>query len=428
MRYPASLLFLIAVTLCSAAPLEGHLLESSREGPTVMIIATATSGGAAALYALDELRHWKLARGKVVLIPVAKESLSEQAAQDLSTTKVPTTPFEEKMKHDWQVVLRDDVAPRPAEAISKSAILGVAKIPAQTLAALVAEKLNADRWETQMTDDQAETVLSFTTTAPKQTLAVRAREHRLLVHALLTKLEMLENSVTPETMVDPAAKVRVALFDGDGSAGAGVPRVVEIMRRQPETAIVRVSSEDIAAGALAHFNVTVFTGGSGSKQAGTLGEAGRVRVGEFVRGGGGYLGICAGSYLACQGFSWGLGILNAKTASPKWRRGRGTIKIELSEQGKAILGDQTGEIDCRYGNGPILVPAKVEGLPEYEPLALYRTELAENGTPPGLMLGSPAIVGAPCGKGRVICISPHPEQTPGLEGMVERAVAWVRGP
>ena len=52
-------------------------------------------------------------------------------------------------------------------------------------------------------------------------------------------------------------------------------------------------------------------------------------------------------------------------------------------------------------------------------------EMAENGTPAGVMVNSPAIIAGRSGQGRVLCISPHPEQTEGLENIVHRAVQWV---
>ena len=58
---------------------------------------------------------------------------------------------------------------------------------------------------------------------------------------------------------------------------------------------------DIQAGALAEQDVAVFMGGSGSTQGKALGDAGKAAVKEFVRGGGGYVGVCAGAYLALQG-------------------------------------------------------------------------------------------------------------------------------
>ncbi|MCX6907691.1 MAG: biofilm PGA synthesis protein PgaB, partial [Verrucomicrobia bacterium] len=130
-------------------------------------------------------------------------------------------------------------------------------------------------------------------------------------------------------------------------------------------------------------------------------------------------------YLATSGFSWGLKIMDAKTASPKWERGHATVKLELTNKGREILGNHSGQFDCKYANGPILCPAHAETLPDYEPLAFFRTEVAEHDSPKGIMVNSPAIVAGRCGKGRVIVSSPHPEQTPGLEEFIPRAVAWV---
>jgi hypothetical protein len=119
-------------------------------------------------------------------------------------------------------------------------------------------------------------------------------------------------------------------------------------------------------------------------------------------------------------------VLDAKTASPKWRRGKGTVKLELTDKGRSLLGDVSGLVNVLYDNGPILKPAGRPELEAFETLAYFRTELAKNETPAGLMLNSPAIVAGRFGKGRVICFSPHPEQTKGLESFVEKAAFWVR--
>jgi hypothetical protein len=193
----------------------------------------------------------------------------------------------------------------------------------------------------------------------------------------------------------------------------------------PAMKLTVVKGEDIRAGVLKDFDVVIFTGGSGSGQAKGIGEAGRQEVRQFVEHGGGYVGICAGAYLACEGFSWGLKILDAKTVSPRWRRGSGTVKMELTDEGRRILGDQPGLFDVRYVNGPIIQPSTNAAIPDFKPLALFRTELAENDTPKGVMINSPAAAAGTLGRGRVITFSPHPEQTDGLEGLVIRAIEWV---
>lgn len=228
-----------------------------------------------------------------------------------------------------------------------------------------------------------------------------------------------------DLFADDAQPIRIALFDDAGASGAGVPRVTEILSRTGSFKITKVTGAQLAAGALKDADVVIFTGGSGSKEAASLGEAGREEVREFVRNGGGYVGICAGAYLACSGFSWGLGILDARTVSSKWRRGSGKVEIEVTPEGEALTKLPAARREIRYGNGPILKAAGRTDLPPYEPLAWYRTELAENGTPAGVMVNSPALVRSTFGKGRVLISSPHPEQTDGMEDAVERAVRWV---
>src|SRR5690606_8209598 len=104
-----------------------------------------------------------------------------------------------------------------------------------------------------------------------------------------------------------------------------------------------VTAEDVRQGVLADFEAVVFPGGSASKQGEALGEAGREAVVAFVRSGGGYLGICAGAYLGCssmrpEGSVGRLGLVNAKTKSTKWQRGRGRVDLELTDAGRSILG------------------------------------------------------------------------------------------
>jgi len=223
-----------------------------------------------------------------------------------------------------------------------------------------------------------------------------------------------------------ASRIRIALYKGDGTGGAGPTNMMKYFNSGTNASMAQVTPEEIRSGILKDYDVIIFGGGSGSKEAATIGEAGRQQVKEFIQRGGGYIGICAGAYLATSGYPWSLQVLNAKTVSPKWKRGKGVVKIELTDKGRILLGDVQGQVDIHYANGPIIKPAGLPELEVFETLANFRTELAQNDTPAGLMINSPAIVAGRFGKGRLICFSPHPEQTKGLEFFVEKAVLWVR--
>jgi glutamine amidotransferase-like uncharacterized protein len=265
------------------------------------------------------------------------------------------------------------------------------------------------------------------TTTKAQPVSARARQHRTMVHSLLAHLRMIDDSVSPNLLTeprDPRRSARIAVYDAQGTGGKGVPRVLEIVADAGMLA-ERVGPDDIREGVLDQFDLVVFSGGTGSGQANALAQRGREEVAKFVERGGGYLGICAGSYLACDGFSWGLGVVDARTVSPKWRRGRATVELQLTEKGKEILGEGGEFLDVLYANGPILMRSPSDAVAEFETLAKFQTETAKNGTPEGIMVGSPAIVAGTCGKGRVICFSPHPEQTDGLAAWIARAAAWA---
>jgi glutamine amidotransferase-like uncharacterized protein len=226
----------------------------------------------------------------------------------------------------------------------------------------------------------------------------------------------------------PASKIKVVLYDDKGSSGAGVPRITEQLARVPDVELIRMNAEQLRTVDWSDAKVIIFSGGSGSAQSKNLQDAGVEKVRAFVEKGGGYVGICAGAYLACGGFSWGVKVLDAKTVSPLYNRGKGQVEVEFTAKGQEILGfNAEAKRSMLYANGPIYCPAKIEAIPDFEPLAFYRTEVAENGTPAGIMVNSPAMVAGPFGKGRVLCSSPHPEQTKGMEHWIEKAVHWAAG-
>lgn len=220
-----------------------------------------------------------------------------------------------------------------------------------------------------------------------------------------------------------AAPIRVAVYDDKGATGKGIPAVEKILGDAKDFEVTKLKGVDFTADNLSRFDLVMFTGGSGSAEAAGLGETGREQVRKFVREGGGYVGICAGAYLACTGFDWGVGVLNARTISNRWRRGTGDLQVAPAE-GDAVLGLPMAERVIRYNNGPVIKPDARKDLPPYKALALFRTELAENGTPVGVMVGTPAFASGDYGLGRVFISSPHPEQTAGLEPLVVQAVRW----
>ncbi len=187
--------------------------------------------------------------------------------------------------------------------------------------------------------------------------------------------------------------------------------------------MTKLLPDDVRAGRLAEFDVLIQPGGSGSGQAKALGEDGRAKIRSFVEAGGGYVGVCAGSYLATCDYDWSLGILDAKVVDRKhWDRGFGKVDVGFNEAGRSRLGVAEERLPIYYHQGPLLAPAGNPSIDDYEPLATFEGEIAKNGAPRGVMPGTTAIAAGRFGQGQVICFSPHPEKTAGQARLLVRAV------
>ena len=219
--------------------------------------------------------------------------------------------------------------------------------------------------------------------------------------------------------------LKVAIYEGKGSPEGGIKNVEDKLLRIPGTTVARLSAEEIGKNDLSPYDLVVFSGGLSSTQAQYIGADGKENIRNYVAGGGNYLGICAGAYLACAGYEWGIGILNAQTISPNWFRGLGYLKLELSDEGRTVIQDLKEPFTCRYNSGPIIKKLNRPDLPDYTVLAWFREEKIASAKQAGTMVDTAAIVMAPYGKGRVLTISPHPENTAGLEYLIPRAVLTI---
>lgn len=220
--------------------------------------------------------------------------------------------------------------------------------------------------------------------------------------------------------------IRVAIYLDGGSGHPAPENCEKCLPKLKGFATQRVTAQDVRDGKLRDFDVLIQPGGSGSKQAATLGPEGREAIRKFVDRGCGYIGICAGSYLASADYDWSLHILDAKVLDRKhWARGVGDVQMKMQGKGREELAAREPVVTIRYAQGPLLAPAGKDDIPDYEELATFETEIAKNGAPEGVMRGTTAIARGTFGRGRVVCFSPHPEKTDGLESLVESAVRWA---
>jgi hypothetical protein len=221
------------------------------------------------------------------------------------------------------------------------------------------------------------------------------------------------------------APLRVVIFDDVGGGGVGPTNLERCLGNKAFT-VRRVKGSDIRDGVLKDADVLIQPGGSGSKQAATLGEQGCANIRKFVEAGGGYVGVCAGAYLATTQYTWSLGILDARVIDREhWARGTGDVEVKLSDAGCKFFAAPSDVVTIYYGQGPLLGPGGRDDVPDFEALGTYQTEIAKKGAPEGVMKGTTAAAIGTFGDGRVFCFSPHPEKTEGLDGYIRAAVTWA---
>ena len=220
--------------------------------------------------------------------------------------------------------------------------------------------------------------------------------------------------------------VRVAIYDREGSTSKGPTNLQRFLTNEHGFEAQRVRAEDIRKNALDNFDVLIMPGGSGGAQAKDLTESGREQVRTFVRQGGGYVGICAGSYLASSHYDWSLHIINARVWDrAHWARGQGKVQLIMSDAGRTILAPGQETVDVFYSQGPLLVPDTKQSLPRYQVMATFGSEVADKGAQPDAMRGTHAIIRSKFGRGRVICFSPHPEVKDGPNDLMTAGVRWA---
>lgn len=197
--------------------------------------------------------------------------------------------------------------------------------------------------------------------------------------------------------------IKVGLFAGNGAMEPYVGNVQSVVSRDSRFTIQKFWNGSVR---FEDLDVVVFPGGLGGTQWSALGWEGQQNLKAFVAGGGGFVGICAGYYLAIDN-----GLIHATYAGP-WQRGGGWVNVQIVDN--PIL-SREGSHWIDYLNGPVIWPT-----PNVQVLATFGSHIGGAET----MIGKPAVVAATHGKGRVVGFSPHPENS-GLGDMLTDALAWA---
>ncbi len=452
--------------------------DSGKPGPSIVLTGGIHGNEPAGAGAAEQIRHWPIKRGRLIVVPRVNRPGLEKgtrylpdeppARRDLNRNFSKTGSDEptrgtlaralwllvKKEKPTWLIDLHEgyDFHQLNSKSVGSSIIdthdKAASKVVPMMLRVVNAgitepkKKLVRLRYPVDGSLARAAherlqaSAMILETTSKEQPLSKRIRQHRLMVHAFLKHLGMTAGSAN--VMVPPETKaLRIAVYDAGGAGGRGPRELNRIFRGMDDVLTRRAGAEDIRGGVLRQFDLVIFPGGSGSKQAAALEPVGREAVRGFIEQGGGYMGICAGSYLAAANYKWSLAISNHQTycetlelpdigRKSMWYRGASaTVKMDLTDEGRAILGDVKGQMDVRYHNGPVMSPMGKRGLKSFRSLATFRSEVSKYKPQKGTMVNTPAIIVGDFGKGRVLCISPHPESVPELNSMVQNAIRWA---
>jgi hypothetical protein len=447
-----------------------YRIESGEPGPVLVLTGGIHGNEPAGWLAADQIRHWPIVRGTLVVLPEANRlALAEgsrrfpglegdsgdlnrhfprtdDAEKTLSPLAEEIWAFVKKQEPDWVIDLHEGFAVRRKNSKSVgSTILCDATEETRPLFEHCIATVNAsidDPENLFLLIDNSRTANGSLVRASMDRLGahgailettyndfapgIRIRQHRLMVWRLLRNLEMIANGPDDLVFEDPDdPRKAIAIYYGPGAFGGGPLALRRTLREEEERYSVRIiGPEEVRNGSLEQFDLVIFPGGSGSRQAAGIGDEGQEAVRDYVRDGGGYIGICGGCYLACENFSWSLGILDAKTKSSKWRRGKKMLELAFSESGRELL-EPANEVELvKYQNGPVMAPAESPTIPDFVTFATFQTEVADNDTPEGIQVDSPAILGGSFGRGRVVGISPHPEQTENLTHFVPELIEW----
>ena len=241
--------------------------------------------------------------------------------------------------------------------------------------------------------------------------------HAVWVRTFLLALSLV---VAAAALAQPPP-VKVALFRAGGVARDALDAAEALIGSSPGFELKVVRPWEVRAGALDGQDAVLFTGGRGSVQGRLLQESGRQRVRDFVAAGGGYVGICAGAYMAMQGeeeFHKIAFVAGRHATGDNWRRGVATLDVE----------DDAGNHHAlHYANGPIIGAEPVQGLPPFVVLAHFREEIwrERHGTNEGEMVNKPAIVASQYRRGSIVLFSPNPSLDPAEPELLLNALRFV---
>lgn len=251
------------------------------------------------------------------------------------------------------------------------------------------------------------------------------------VSVVMVSLGLLScNHEAAQTETANPQQIRVGVFNGYGGAQTCIWEALAACSLDRDIAARYITTSDIAAGVLDSLDAIVVPGGGGTRQYQNLGYENIQRIKEFVKNGGGAVGICAGAYLFSNTPEYSCLALNGAQAIDLEHdnRGHGVAAFSLTAEGKKIFGEyaDADTLYCMYYEGPVFVPAPDDTIQFVEFATMLSDVHEEGGAPSDMTNNRPFFIGNRYGKGKVFSCIAHPEATPGKMWMIARMVRWTQ--
>ena len=222
--------------------------------------------------------------------------------------------------------------------------------------------------------------------------------------------------------------LRVAVFVGAGARNVGAFRWLQITTFAKDMESIPVDGASIRNGALDGVDVLVMPGGWSGGEAETLQAAGREKVKDFVRRGGGYIGTCAGFCLLMESHKTHKDMLHMIPYTFGPSGGKVEMPIAFNQLATEMCGIPKKTWKIRYSGGP--VPVFTTPVPEADVkvIATYAGDVNTMGAADRKsMANHPAVIAGTYGKGRIFASTVHPESDVNDHEILRCAFKYVSG-
>jgi glutamine amidotransferase-like uncharacterized protein len=214
-------------------------------------------------------------------------------------------------------------------------------------------------------------------------------------------------------------EVNVLVYNGPGADSNSVLQIENSLNQSNTQNFISgvkfevKTADTINADTLSHFDVLIMPGGTDTSYLKNERVDGTA-IKNFVAGGKGYVGICAGAYSGAEhieGWYEGWGVAPHVNSQPSLTKEN--LTVQFTAEGQRILG-QKGTQTISHINGPALYSSNAYVVV----FAIY----ADNST--GYQ-NYAAIVGDYYGQGRSVLSGVHPELTPQNPELLAELTAWA---